>query len=75
MSAAEAHPGRGHLGQMPPPKFFQQCFLDCYYFILSFLDLDGNPGYCLNLCCTIKMHKNASFLRHKIEKFPGELAQ
>ena len=35
-----------------PPKFFQQCFLDCY-FIWSVLDLDGNPGICLNLCCTI----------------------
>ena len=65
---------RGRNGANAPSKFFQQCFLD-YYFILSFLDLDGNPDNCLNLCCTIKMHKNASFLRHKMGKFSGELAQ
>ena len=46
---------------MPPPPLncFNNFFSDCYYFMLSFLDLDGNLGYCLNLCCTIKMHKNA----------------
>ena len=82
---AEAQPGGSIWGKCPP-KFFQQCFLDCYYLILSVLVQNtgsrsitiqnfwivmDNPIYCENLCCTIEMHKYAPFHRHKIKIFPG----